>query len=52
MENTTPMTLEQFTIEFETLVDEGREKEAALLAGFEEELYVRYWTEVCGEELE
>ena len=49
MENETTMTLEQFAAEFEALQDEGREKEAALLAGFEPELYARYWVEVCGE---
>jgi hypothetical protein len=44
-------TLEEFTAEFETLSDENREKEAALLAGQFLELYERYWVEVCGEEL-
>ena len=45
------ITLEEFTAEFETLTDENREKEAALLAGQFPELYTRYWVEVCGEEL-
>ena len=44
-------TLDEFIIEFETLTDENREKEAALLAGQFPELYERYWVEVCGEEL-
>jgi hypothetical protein len=45
------MTLEAFIAEYETLQDEGREKEAALLAGMEEELCARYWVEILGEEL-
>lgn len=45
------MTFEAFISEFETLQDEGRDKEAALLAGMEEELYARYWVEILGEEL-
>lgn len=44
------MTFEAFIAEFETLQDEGREKEAALLAGMNEELYARYWVEILGEE--
>ncbi len=51
MDTDTLMTLEQFTAEYEALMDEGREKEACLLAQVEEELYLRYWVEVCGEEL-
>jgi hypothetical protein len=51
MRNETTMTLEQFAAEFEALQDEGRDKEAALLAGFEPELYARYFTEVLGEDL-
>ena len=46
------MTFEAFIAEYETLQDEGREKEATLLAGMEEELYARYWVEILGEELE
>jgi hypothetical protein len=54
MENTenTQMTLEEFTIEFETLMDNDEEKAATILAQCEPELYARYWVEVCGEELE
>ena len=55
MENTTAqpvMTLQEFTAVFEALQDEGRDKEATILATAEEELYTRYWVEVCGEELE
>jgi hypothetical protein len=48
----TTMTLEEFTAEFEALQEEGRDKEATILATLEEELYTRYWVEVCGEELE
>lgn len=44
-------TFDEFITEFETLTDENREKEAALLAGQFPELYERYWVEVCGEEL-
>ena len=51
MDTNTLMTLEQFTAEYEALMDEGRDKEACLLAQVEEELYLRYWVEVCGEEL-
>ena len=50
MDTTTPMTLAQFTAEFEALMDEGREKEAVLLAQWEVELYARYWVEVLGED--
>ena len=46
------MTLEEFTTEYETLMDNDEEKAAALLAGMEPELYARYWVEVLGEELE
>jgi len=46
------MTLEEFTAEFEALQEEGRDKEATILATLEEELYTRYWVEVQGEELE
>lgn len=46
------MTFEAFISEFETLQEEGRDKEAALLAGMEEELYKRYWVEILGEDLE
>jgi len=46
----TAMTLEGFIAEYETLQDEGREKEASLLVCWEPELYRRYWVEVCGEE--
>ena len=46
------MTLEEFTTEFETLQEGGRDKEATLLAQQEVDLYTRYWVEVCGEELE
>ena len=46
------MTLEEFTAKFETLQEEGRDKEATILATVEEELYTRYWVEVCGEELQ
>ena len=52
MKNEKTMTLEEFTAVYEALQDEGREKEAALLAGWEDELYLRYWVEVCGEEVE
>ena len=45
------VTLEAFVTEFETLTDEGREKEAALLAGEHPDLYLRYWVEICGEEV-
>ena len=46
------MTLEEFTIEFETLMENDEEKAAVILATTEEELYTRYWVEVCGEELQ
>jgi hypothetical protein len=46
------MTLEEFTTEFETLMDNDEEKAATLLAQFEPELYQRYWVEVCGEDPE
>ena len=46
------MTLEEFTTEYENLMLNGDDKEATLLAQFEEELYKQYWTEVCGEELD
>ena len=46
------MTLEEFTTEYETLMDNDEEKAAVLLAGMEPELYARYWVEVLGEELE
>jgi len=49
---TNQMTLEEFTAKFEALQEEGRDKEAAILATLEEELYTRYWVEVQGEELE
>ena len=52
MKTTNEMTLEEFTAEFEALQDEGRDKEATILATLEEELYTRYWVEVQGEELE
>ena len=45
------VTFDDFITEFETLTDEGREKEAALLAGEHPDLYQRYWVEVCGEEV-
>jgi hypothetical protein len=50
IDQTTAMTLEGFIAEYETLQDEGREKEASLLVCWEPELYRRYWVEVCGEE--
>ena len=46
------MTLEEFTTEYETLMDNDEEKAAALLAGDQPELYARYWVEVFGEEPE
>jgi hypothetical protein len=46
------MTLQEFTTAFETLQEEGRDKEATLLAQEEEDLYARYWVEVHGEELD
>jgi len=52
IKTTNEMTLEEFTAEFEALQDEGRDKEATILATVEEELYARYWVEVQGEELE
>jgi hypothetical protein len=52
MKTTDKMTLQEFTAVFESLQDEGRDKEATILATVEEELYTRYWVEVCGEELE
>jgi hypothetical protein len=45
------ITFNDFIIEFETLQDENREKEAVILAGQYPDLYERYWVEVCGEEL-
>ena len=52
MKTTDKMTLQEFTAVFEALQDEGRDKEATLLAQQEVDLYTRYWVEVCGEELE
>ena len=52
IKTTNDMTLEEFTAEFEALQEEGRDKEATILATLEEELYTRYWVEVQGEELE
>jgi hypothetical protein len=52
MKTTDKMTLQEFTAVFEALQDEGRDKEATILATVEEELYSRYWVEVLGEELE
>ena len=52
MKTTNKMTLEEFTTQFEALQEEGRDKEATILATVEEELYTRYWVEVLGEELE
>ena len=42
------MTLQEFTTEFES----ATEKDQALLAGHYADLYLRYWVEVCGEELD
>lgn len=46
------MTFEEFIAEFEALQDEGRDKEATILAQIEVDLYRRYWIEVLGEDAE